>query len=321
MRFLPAAVASVAAIAPVLADDITAVKSKDKIDFKDGSRLVTSYQIGEEAPKPHLWPLHAPDGTPVTAHSPADHKHHKSVWFCHGDVIPNGLELKTKSSDKRVHGVDFWSETKGHGKIVCVEAGEPKAVSKTAVSVPTKNEWRTPDGENILSESRTLTLTKLDKGYLVTFDIDLHANVCGITFGDTKEGSFGTRVHESIGTAKKFNGTLTANGGKKGEKQIWGQPIDWMDYSGKVDDKPAGLAVFDHPGNPVRATSHGREYGLVSANPFGRDKSFPSQKGKTELVTLKKGDHLKLRYAVYAHNGDVSSGGVTEAYTVFTGTK
>ena len=35
-------------------------------------------------------------------------------------MIPEGMEFKVRSSDKRVKGVDFWSETAGHGKIVCV---------------------------------------------------------------------------------------------------------------------------------------------------------------------------------------------------------
>jgi len=303
--------------APLLAaDGLTATKSKDEITFKDGDKVVTKYLFGESQPKPHFWPVNAPDGTLVTGYSPADHKHHRSLWFCHGDVIPEGVELKTKSSDKRIEGVDFWSEAKGYGKIVCVEVGEPKA-EKDAVSVNTKNEWRTPDGDKILDEVRVLTVRKLAHGYLIAFDIDLNASVCGIKFGDTKEGSFGTRVSEQIGAPKNPGGTLTADGNRKGEKPIWGQPIDWMDYSGKVDGKEVGLSVFDHPKNAVRATSHGREYGLVAANPFGRDKSFPSQKGKTELTTMKKGDHLKLKYAAFAHTGDAKSGGVEEAYKLF----
>lgn len=304
--------------APLLAADaLTATKSKDEVTFKDGDKVVTKYVLGGDIPKPHFWPVNAPDGTLVTAHSPKDHVHHKSIWFCHGDVVPDGVTLKTKSEDKRVTGVDFWSEHKGHGKIVCVEVGEPKA-EKDSVSVSTKSEWRTPDGDKILDEVRVLTVRKLAHGYLIGFDIDLHASVCGIKFGDTKEGSFGTRVSEQIGAPKSTtNGTFTANGGKKAEKEIWGQPIDWMDYSGKVDGKEVGLSVFDHPKNAVRATSHGREYGLVAANPFGRDKSFPSQKGKTDLTTIKKGDHLKLQYAAFAHTGDAKSGGVEEAYKLF----
>lgn len=301
---------------PLLAADLTATKGKDDVTFKDGDNVVTKYITGGDIPKPHCWPLNAPDGTLVTQSMPADHKHHRSVWFCHGDVIPDGLDLKTKSSDKRVKGVDFWSEHEGHGKIVCVEVGEPKA-GKDGVSVTTKNEWRSPDGIKILDEVRVLTVRKLETGYLVEFDIDLHASVCGITFGDTKEGSFGTRVHEAIGSPKNPGGTFTADGNRTTEKPIWGEPINWMDYSGKVNGKEVGLSVFDHPKNPVRATSHGRAYGLVAANPFGKDKSFPSQKGKTDLTTIKKGDHLKLKYAAFAHTGDMKTGGVEAAYKLF----
>lgn len=302
--------------APLLAADLTATKGKDEVTFKDGDKVVTKYLTADTLPKPHFWPLNAPDGTLVTGYMPADHKHHRSVWFCHGDVIPEGVTLKTKSSDKRVAGVDFWSEHAGHGKIVCVEVGEPKA-GKDAVSVSTKNEWRTADGDKIMDENRVLTVRKLGQGYLVEFDIDLHASVCGITFGDTKEGAFGTRVHEAIGAPKNPGGTFTADHDRVTEKPIWGTPVDWMDYSGKVDGKEVGLSVFDHPKNPVRATSHGRAYGLVAANPFGKDKSFPSQKGKTDLTKLAKGEHLKLKYAAFAHTGDAKTGGVEAAYKLF----
>jgi hypothetical protein len=314
MRTLPALMLLAS---PLLAADITATKDKTEVTFKDGDTVVTKYVFGGDIPKPHFWPVHAPDGTLVTASSPANHKHHKSIWFCHGDVIPEGITLKTKSSDKRVVGVDFWSEHEGHGKIVCVEVGEPKAVNGV-VTLPTKNEWRTPDGDKILDETRVLTVRKAGNGYLIGFDIDLHASTCDLKFGDTKEGSFGTRISESITTEKKLNDTLTADGGRKGEKAIWGHPVSWMDSSGMVDGKTVGLAVFDHPTNAVRATSHGRAYGLMAANPFGREKSFPpSMKGKSDLVAMKKGDHLKLKYAAFAHTGDAKAGGVEEAYTLF----
>jgi hypothetical protein len=318
MRILPTALATFVFSGVILADDLSVKKSTDTIDIFDGTQTITTYHVGPKVPKPHLWPLHAPDGTPVTAYSPADHVHHKSVWFCHGDVIPDGIELKTKSSDKHVRGVDCWSEHKGHGIIQCVEVGEPKIISKTHVQLPTRNEWLSPDGDKILDESRTLHVLKLDSGYLVVFEIELHAKYCGITFGDTKEGAFGTRVHASIGAPKDAKGTLTANGQRTGEKAIWGEPIDWMDYSGKVNDKSVGLAVFDHPQNSARATSHGRAYGLVAANPFGQDKSFPSRKGKTDQVTMKKDDRLKLKYAVYAHTGDATTADVPAAYKTFS---
>ena len=90
------------------------------------------------------------------------------------------MELKVKSSDKHVQGVDFWSEGAGHGKIVCVEVGEVNVVSKTEVRIPTKNEWRTADGVKILDESRLIRVVKLDAGYLIELQIELELLVDNI---------------------------------------------------------------------------------------------------------------------------------------------
>jgi len=324
---------------PLLAaePELTVKKSKESLDFSYGGELIAKYVIASDVAKPYFWPLNAPGGIPVTRAWPmvkgtagetTDHVHQKSAWFCHGDVIPVGIELKTKSADKRVRGVDFWSETPGHGKMVCVEVGEPKTVSKTEVRVPTKNEWRTADGVTILAESRTITVRKLDKGYLIALDIDFHANVCPITFGDTKEGAMAVRVPDGTALANKAGGTITSSDGKtasagaKDNLPLWGIAADWHDYAGKVGDATAGIAIFDDPKNAHRSVWHTRAYGLMAANPFGRDGSkFPGVKGKTELVTIAKGEHLKLRYGLYAHTGDAKVGEVAKAFASFCGTE
>jgi hypothetical protein len=84
-----------------------------------------------------------------------------------------------------------------------------------------------------------------------------------------------------------------------------------------VEGKAVGLAVFDHPANPP-ASWHARAYGLNAANPFGRELSgFPSQKGKTDCVRIDKDGELKLKYALYAHQGDAKAGKVEEAFEAF----
>ena len=74
--------------------------------------------------------------------------------------------------------------------------------------VPTDNEWRTADGTKILDEHRTITVRDLGDARLIVLDIDLHASVCPITFGDTKEGSMGVRVNDEI----KVEGRATGRG-------------------------------------------------------------------------------------------------------------
>jgi hypothetical protein len=190
------------------------------------------------------------------------------------------------------------------------------------VSVETHNEWISPDGVKIMDEDRTVHFIDGDKGRLFAFDIVLKASVCPITFGDTKEGSFGIRVRDELRMEKRKDvlggdGVMTNAEGKSGEKDIWGMPSAWVDYTGKLDGKEAGVTVFDHPSNP-KPSWHARAYGLVAANPFGRAHSgFPSQKDKTDLIKLDKGGELKLKYAVYAHDGDIKAGKVAEAYEAF----
>ena len=304
--------------------DIKATKAH--IDFLAGGELVGRYRIGADVARPYFWPLNAPGGVPVTRAWPmekagpgesTDHPHQKSAWFCHGDVIPEGIELKVRSKDKRVKGVDFWGETKGHGKIVCTEVGKPTSGGKSQARIVTKNEWRTADGMKILDETRGISLYDLGDARLLVLDIDLHASVAPITFGDTKEGAMGVRVNDQI-REQKGNGRMVNANGKTGEKGCWGQLAAWCDYSGEVGGKKVGIALFDDPKNPQPAAWHSRGYGLMAANPFGRVESkFPAVKGRTDLVRLGKGEHLRLRYGMLVHTGDVREGKVAEDYQRF----
>jgi hypothetical protein len=320
---------------PARSADVTATTGKDTIEFKAGNHVVAKYQYAgtvqqekgdgtKPLAKPFLWPVLAPNGVPVTAFAPSDHIHHKSVWFCHGDVIPEGVDIKTRSSTRGVKGANFWDENPGHGVIECVKVGESRQMAKDLVAVTTWNEWKSADGEKIIDEKRTISFQDLPAGRLFVFECKLTANTCPIIFGDTKEGSFGVRVNQEMRAQLPTGGTVTAadrtavSAPAKDNLPVWGQLSDWNDYSGTVDGKAAGIAVFDHPSNPYRAAWHTRAYGLMAANPFGRAKSgFPSQKGKTDLVRLEKGKGLTFKYAVYAHSGDVKSGKVAEAYEAF----
>ena len=138
----------------------------------------------------------------------------------------------------------------------------------------------------------------------------------------------GIRIRHSVRADRKGKGKLTNAEGKVNEgkglntdkKGCWGLVSAWCDYSGPVGDgKTAGLAVFADPTNRIDTAWHARNYGLLAGNPFGREKhaKFPDRKGNNELVKLKKGEHLRLRYGLYLHAGDVKEGKVAEAYQEF----
>jgi hypothetical protein len=300
---------------------------KDRIDFRHGGALTTTYHIGPKVAKPYFWPLNDPDGQPLTrpwpmvkdADEKKDHVHQKSAWFCHGDVIPEGVEVKQKI--KGVEGVDFWSEAPGHGRIVCTKV-DPPHQEKNHGWVTTHNEWQTADGMKVLDETRTIHCYDLGGAQLLVLDIDLDASAVPVTFGDTKEGSMGIRVRQVLNADKSGKGTLTNADGKVGEQGpngCWGRISAWCDDSGPVDGKTAGVAIFADPKNPLPSCWHARGYGLVAANPFGRAKSqFPDLKGRRDLFKLAKGEHLKLRYGLFLHMGDAMEARVADYYERFT---
>jgi hypothetical protein len=290
-------------------------------EFRLDDELVTVYRWDSSTSKPYFWPLLAPGQIRVTRGYPIekdlpnetrDHVHHRSVWFCHGDVIADGLSV-VPSGDRHVKGVDFWSESKGHGRIVCVSASVQKNV------LVTKNTWQDAAGTKVLDETRTISLHSAAGGRLLIVEIEFMATVAPLKFGDTKEGSFAVRVHDDLALIrKKPRSRLVNSVGGIGESEVWGRLADWCDYSGEVDGHHVGIALFDAPTNPHRAAWHARAYGLMAANPFGRQASgFPSRKGQSELVEIPRGSSLRLFYGIYLHTGDEKSGQVAQAFEKF----
>jgi hypothetical protein len=338
LLLLPAlAVVVLLALAALPAAEPGAVAIKagaDHIDFLAGKDLVADDHIAASVAKPYLWPVKGPSGVPLTRAWPmekpappggsTDHVHQKSAWFCHGDVIPVGMELQADEKTRTSLGVDFWSEEKGHGVIACVNVSDPQ-VSGNHGQVTTLNEWRTATGRKVLDETRTLHLYDFGDTRLIVMDTDLVASVVPIVFGDTKEGSFGVRINdairEEIGSGRKKMkgpGKIENAEGKVGEKEVWGYPSAWCDYSGPIDGKVVGLAILTDPSNLYPSCWHSRGYGLMAANPFGRAKAgFPAMRGRTDLVRLARGEHLKMRFGILLHPGDAKGGKVAEYYDRF----
>ncbi len=293
--------------------------NKGAVVFRIDGKEAGTYRT-EGFSKPILWPVYAPGQISVTRDWPMgdatpggskDHPHQQSIWFCHGDVIPKGIDLKAKV--KGVDGVDFWSLSEGHGNIVCTDVKKGK-LGPTWAGIDTTNEWRTSDGVKILDERRIVALHDLGQAWLWVFDIDLTASVCPIQFGDTKEGAMAVRVHDHL-REKGGSGTIHNADGKTTEKECWGQKSAWCDYSGTLQGKNVGIAILDDSHNPVASCWHARNYGLMAANPFGRKKSaFPAVKDNAQLVELTKGEHLRLRYGVLIHAGKANVVGIYEEF-------
>jgi hypothetical protein len=298
---------SILLVAPLSsAADHVAVQATDTgVNVTIDGQPFTTYLFKSGA-KPILWPIVGPTGKEMTRAYPmrpgnpdekTDHIHHRSLFFTHGDV----------------NGIDFWAETAKvqgtteHRELV-------KAAGGDVGTIVTRNDWIGPDGKKVLEDERRLKLGGNSEARWIDFDITLKATEGPVTFGDTKEGSFGIRVPGTMKVdAKKGGEIVSSEGLKNGE--AWGKSAAWVDYHGPVEGETLGIAVLNHPSSFRYPTYwHVRTYGLFAANPFGL-KAFGS--GKEGEYVLEKGKSMNLRYLVILHKGDEKEGKIAEAFKTF----
>ena len=263
--------------------------------FEDEA-LITRYRYGSDYVRPFFFPVNAPDGRCVTRSYPietvtgesADHPHHKSLWIAHGDV----------------NGVDNWSEEIGHGftrhqSIDSIDEG-PVCARFSTTSV-----WCDAGENPLLTQKLAAAFWREDgTARLIDFDIQLVADVRteDLVFGDTKEGGIlSVRVASALDASR---GGLISNvyGGKQ-EEECWGKHSHWCSYSGEIDNQPCGIAVFDHPDSFRSPTTwHVRNYGLMTANPFGYAAFTNGRLNGSH--TLKAGNTLNFKYLRYHYDND-----------------
>ena len=266
-----------------------------RVEVRVGGKPLTTY-IPDDGPKPYFFPLLGPLGGAMTRSFPMklvageklDHPHHRSFWFTHGSV----------------NKVDFWSEMPGHGTIK--ETSRPTLVSGQAVGVlRTTDDWIGPDGKKVCEDERVARFYATTKSRVIDFEVTLKATAGPVTFGDTKEGVFGLRVPTSMDVTSKKGGRIV-NAEGVADKDAWGKASPWVDYSGPVDGKPAGIAILNHPSSfRYPTTWHVRDYGLFAANPFGWHDFGQKTSGD---FTLPAGESIRFAYRVILHDGDALPG-------------
>ena len=282
--------------------EITVTPCPEGAEVKIDGELFTRY-LTDVAGTPVLWPIIGPTGKPMTRAYPMsddnpderkDHRHHRSLWFTHGDV--NGLS-------------QWHQETIKHREFVKLESGEVGLIV-------TRNDWLDRQGNPICADERTLHFGTDGKARWIDFDVTIRALEKPVTFGDTKEGTFAVRVAASMKVDAKQGGQIVNSLGQT-DREAWGKRSPWVDYHGPVDGKTVGLAIFNHPSSFRFPTYwHVRTYGLFAANPFGLH-NFKGSRDEDGSATLKPGESMTLRYRVYLHLGDEEEGEVARAYAAY----
>ena len=295
------------------AADVQVEKTDSGVVVKLDGQPFTTYLFKSGA-KPILWPVIGPTGKEMTRAYPmregnkeekTDHIHQRSFWFTHGNV----------------NGLDFWAETGEPAKLGRIEHNElVKAEGGTIGTIVTKNTWLGPDGAKICADERTLRFGGDAESRWIDFDITLTALADKVTFGDTKEGSFGLRVDETLKVEAKKGGKIINAEGITNE-EAWGKASPWVDYHGPAQGDHVGIAILNHPSS-FRFPSywHVRPYGLFAANPFGVHDFVKGSKEGAGAHEMKQGETFTLRYRVIFHKGDEKEGKVAEAFKKYSGT-
>ena len=281
--------------AETLAAPIAAKNQEGKVEVTLGGQPFTTYDYSTHK-KPILFPVFGPGGVPMTRSWPVidgvegeakDHPHHKGIWFSFDDV----------------NGRHFWHEI-GEVKNESIKIETDKADNPVIVA---DNIWVGADGKPVCSDTTRLAFSVVDGGRAIDITTTLRATHGEVKLGDTKEGMMAVRTHPdlrlkkhpSMKRADKLGRAINSEG-EKGEP-IWGKQARWVDYSGDIEGKGVGMAIFDHPSNLRHPTRwHARAYGLVAANPFGESAFSGAPAGAGDYV-IPAGGSLTLRYRFVFH--------------------
>ena len=154
-------------------------KSEASLKVYHNDTLITEYLTDSQVP--YLYPLVAPSGQSLTRHFPmkkgvageqSDHPHHRSFWFCHGNV----------------NGHDFWHSKDGKTKI-----NHKSFLSAKDDAFTAQLAWQHGD-KTLLDEKRTYQFSHPTPTSLLIEVTSTLTAATQVTFGDTKEGSFAIRV-------------------------------------------------------------------------------------------------------------------------------
>lgn len=285
-------------------EGVVLTEQEGKIEVKIRGEFFAAYHFDSKWARPFLHPLMGPSGQ-VTRRYPMetvegethDHIHHKGCYVAWGDV----------------NGTDNWSETEGHGRVLHQEllAAESGPVFGRILGL---NHWVTNDGKKLMEERREYRFYNQPVSARA-FDLKVAftATEGPVRFGDTKEGGIcSVRVATSMDA--KENGTITNSFGGSDEAETWGKRAHWCDYIGPVNGEIVGVTIMDNPQNFRHPTYwHVRNYGLMTANPFGLSHFHRGQDCDGSHEIEQDADFV-FRYRVFVHAGDTHSAGVGTQY-------
>ena len=248
-------------------------------------RPLFEYQFAPTAAfKPYIFQLYSPDGVAVLRDAAPDHIHHHGLMFA-----------------LAVDGVTFWEE----GKIGGWEI--PRQTDVRGDCITQQLDWRNPNGETLLHETRTITPYTNSDATLLTWRCRLETppGTNAVTLSGHHYYGLGMRFAPSMDRVAVFQNSRHQPGEiVRGDERL--AVADWVACTGPVDGKLVTIAIFDHPGNlryPAKK--------FTMAAPFAY---LSTTLNWQEPVQLKAGAPLDLCYGVAVWDGKMDANQIEQAF-------
>lgn len=236
----------------------------------------------------YIHPLWAPDGTVLTEDFPADHLHHRGIFWAWHQIFADGINLGDGWELKN------FSQKVDHYKIRKTKSGSLKLITTV--------EWKSPvyiSGEKpFLLEKTEIVIHPAERNYRrIDFEINLLALVKGLEIGgsDDEKGYSGFSVRMRLPDDVAFTGP---EGVVKPENKAV-QSRGFVNVLGSVlkNNGKGGIVILDNSQNPGYP-----QLWILRARNSMQNAAFPGR--SRILLNMKK--PLILKYSIIVYEGEIS---------------
>ena len=213
---------------------------------------LVAYRYSPVEPHPYFHPLVAPNAVgpflakSVTQDAPADHPHHRSLWYAHGHLVDAAGEIH-----------DLWLEHPGAGRVVpeppgAVSAGPLRAAFRAAA------DWESAGGRLLATQGLAATVSLPADGS-PGFCLDLDCTLAGADDSDLLAGQAVDAGFPALRVADMIDlldGGHVLDSEGRTDHDVAGNAARWCAAWGTLDPSPpaahavCGIALLDHPDNP-----------------------------------------------------------------------
>ncbi len=266
--------------------------------FLDAGRRVLFYQLepkslgGRSKRANYIHPLRGLDGEILTEDFPADHIHHRGIFWAWHQVTVGGRKMG-----------DAWLAQDSLARVV---TAEPVSAGGDTAALRVRAEWVSPAltdaaGKEtpFLDEVTTVRVHSVEGDLRkIDFEIRLTPRVDDLLLGGSKDdkGYGGFSVRARLPEDVRFLGAR----GPLTPRRSALEAARWVDLTGSFagpDGRPAGIAILSHPSVPGFPQPWILRSQTSMQNPV-----WPGPR----RVALPRGKPLVLRYRLVVHRGDLS---------------